>query len=443
MIDDRALERSLERAARSWLEAGPTRAPEHALVAALERIDHTNQERGLRVPWRFRQMSFPARLAAAAVLGALALGGALLVLGGGGRSNTPAITTPPSPTPPAASVAATTDFPLDYSDLEGRILMEHLGNAPDLSEMPTSDYHPERRRLYFMDPSTMTGATAEEFLPGQPPEGKLNADISPDGRQVAFMDTADPARIWIANLDGTGLHQVTTDCSGCSELDPAFDPTGTKIVFVHLEGAWRHALNGSNGYLDLKSATNASWIAIRDLASGEVTVIESTRGSGAEAIPEQPSWSHDGTRIVFHRTTWGDGELPESSRLEVVDIASGDVTPLATTPQVTWAGDPKWSLDDSTILFTNPPWSSMGSLPGLPDPASILTIPADDSGPAKRVGSGAGASWLPDGRILYQNNMFWIMDADGSNNRPINANGSDLSDLPQGFAYIPHWVPAP
>ena len=29
MTVDRALERSLERAARSWLEAGPTRAPEH------------------------------------------------------------------------------------------------------------------------------------------------------------------------------------------------------------------------------------------------------------------------------------------------------------------------------------------------------------------------------------------------------------------------------
>jgi len=143
MTDDRVLERSLERAARSWLEAGPTRAPAHAVEAALAQIDSTNQERGLKVPWRFHQMSLPARLAAAAVLGALALGGALFVLGGGGRSNTPTITPPPATASPTATIGPT-DFPLDYSNLEGRILMEHLGNAPDLSEMPTSDYHPER-----------------------------------------------------------------------------------------------------------------------------------------------------------------------------------------------------------------------------------------------------------------------------------------------------------
>ena len=49
MTDDR----SLERAARSWIEAGPTRAPDRAVEAALLRIQTTPQERDLRVPWRF------------------------------------------------------------------------------------------------------------------------------------------------------------------------------------------------------------------------------------------------------------------------------------------------------------------------------------------------------------------------------------------------------
>ena len=38
--------------------------------------------------------------------------------------------------------------------MAGRILVEHLGNAIDLSEMPTTDYNPESRRFYFMDPAT-------------------------------------------------------------------------------------------------------------------------------------------------------------------------------------------------------------------------------------------------------------------------------------------------
>ena len=51
MTDDR----SLERAARSWIEAGPTQAPDRAVEAALLRIETTPQERDLRIPWRFAQ----------------------------------------------------------------------------------------------------------------------------------------------------------------------------------------------------------------------------------------------------------------------------------------------------------------------------------------------------------------------------------------------------
>ena len=75
MTDDR----SLERAARSWLETGPTQAPDRVVEAALLRIETTTQERDLRIPWRFSEMTTPARLAAAAVIGVLVIGGAYLL----------------------------------------------------------------------------------------------------------------------------------------------------------------------------------------------------------------------------------------------------------------------------------------------------------------------------------------------------------------------------
>ena len=96
MTDDR----SLDRAARSWLEEGPTRAPDRPVEAALTRIQTTPQERDLRIPWRFRTMSIPIRAATTAVIGVLVVGGAALfaIRYGPGQWGGPAMTPRPSAT---------------------------------------------------------------------------------------------------------------------------------------------------------------------------------------------------------------------------------------------------------------------------------------------------------------------------------------------------------
>jgi hypothetical protein len=98
MTDDR----SLERAARSWLELGPTEAPDHAVDAALAQIQTTRQERDLPIPWRLSNMNPIVRLAGVAAVAAVAIGGALYLLDGtgfgpGGRP-TPSPTAAPTPT---------------------------------------------------------------------------------------------------------------------------------------------------------------------------------------------------------------------------------------------------------------------------------------------------------------------------------------------------------
>jgi len=105
MTDDR----SVERAARSWLDTGPTQAPDRAVEAALLRIQTTRQERDLRVPWRVSPM-FPLRgVAAAAVIGVLAIGGLIVIARPGsnvGVTQTPSPSGSSSPSVPAASAGA-------------------------------------------------------------------------------------------------------------------------------------------------------------------------------------------------------------------------------------------------------------------------------------------------------------------------------------------------
>src|SRR5262245_43305241 len=115
MTDDR----SLERTARSWLEIGPTAAPERAVDAALLRIESTPQERDLRVPWRITARPMPSALAAAALIGARLVGGASFAFSSGGRSSlavpdpssSPASTPVVTPSPVASHAVASDAMP--------------------------------------------------------------------------------------------------------------------------------------------------------------------------------------------------------------------------------------------------------------------------------------------------------------------------------------------
>jgi len=416
MTDDR----SLERAARSFIEVGPTQAPEAAVEAALLRIQTTAQERDW-FPWRFPRMLTPTRLVALGVVGAavLAVAAALAGFGGPGPAPAPTASTPP-PSPMANGLPA-----------GGRILAEHLGNAIDGSDMPTQDYHPDWRRLYLMDPAEMTGAAAVELLPDQPIGGKTAADVSSDGRRVVFQDWTPKPKLYEANLDGTGFRQLPIECD-CQLLYPDYDPTATRIVYVRIEG-------------------DESWLEIVDLADGSTERLESTVGAAGNDVPEQPAWSPDGNTIAYSRLTWPDGHEPvvgtvhygdvppTAGTVSFYDLAAGDVSTLP-IPTDLLPGDVQWSPDSATLLFAAGPASTTGSVANMPE-NHIYRISADGSGQDLLPGW-SSPSYLPDGsRILYQHNELFSMRPDGTDIRLLDQDGMDLSDLPQGFVYIAHWIP--
>jgi hypothetical protein len=109
MTDDR----SIERAARSWLDDGPTQAPDHAVEAALLTIQSTNQERDW-LPWRTRPMTQTLRLlAGAAALAALVVVGGVFILKpgpgtnvGGQPSAAPTVSAPSASVPTVSGPSA-------------------------------------------------------------------------------------------------------------------------------------------------------------------------------------------------------------------------------------------------------------------------------------------------------------------------------------------------
>jgi hypothetical protein len=96
-------DRDFDRIAMAWLADGPDELSDRVLDAAIDQIHLTRQRRALRVPWRFPTMTTPARVAAAAAIGVLVIGGALFTMRPSSSVGGPSPTPTPSASPTASS----------------------------------------------------------------------------------------------------------------------------------------------------------------------------------------------------------------------------------------------------------------------------------------------------------------------------------------------------
>jgi Tol biopolymer transport system component len=97
--------------------------------------------------------------------------------------------------------------------------------------------------------------------------------VSPDGTQIAFTsDRTGREEIFVANVDGSGVTQLTDEADG--NYGPDWSPDGTQILFT--------AVRGPSAYIYVMDADGSNLMALTD--------------SGAD---NDPAWSPDGTQIVF------------------------------------------------------------------------------------------------------------------------------------------------
>jgi hypothetical protein len=260
-------DRSIERAARSWLEAGPTEAPDRAVEAALLRIETTPQERDLRIPWRFPTMTTPARVATAAVIGVLAIGGAAFLIGRTGQSNvggtapsaspSPTVSASPSPTPSNAPLLALPDGPVVAGTyVSTPFAPGQPGRACMVPPQPgCSESAGESIRVMFTVPdgwagfvgggvwlaaeksSAPSGATmgfgrgswlhsdpcltaAQIAADGAPPDVAVGPGVDEFANALAdhpLLDATDPVPVTLSGFSGKYLDlQLPSDLTGCS-----------------------------------------------------------------------------------------------------------------------------------------------------------------------------------------------------------------------------------
>lgn len=361
-------------------------------------------------------MTTPARIAAAAVIGVLALGGAFFYF--------------VRPTP--ATVATSPGQLLDYSRLPGWIVFAHFGQAPDGS---TTTMDVDRRQIWLVHAD---GTGLHELAPGAPADGKTAPDISPDGSKVAFSSWVrtnkdEVHQVWEVAIDGAVPHLLSADCDGdpnvCMESDPAYSPDGSRLVFVR----------------STAGDANTGLIGIRELATGVVTLLEQTRTPFASGELSQPSWSADGRQIIYSTVLHDpNADAVVDSQISIVNSDGTGLHPLNLPSGTPW-GDPDWSPDGSRIVVSS--WPIHDFNDGRVNVYSVRPDGSDLKQLTKSsVCGGCGAaSWTPDGAHIFfwGPTTFWLMDPDGANQRPINSSKLTYFGDKLGYGYYGYLQPTP
>ena len=345
-----------------------------------------------------RASTSPRIIAACAAAGCTA---AVLAAGGTAAARTGATSSPARPNaahaPSSAMAAVAANGRIAFSQLDllpGGSLSGH-SNVYTINPDGTG-----RRQLTHVGAAQAAGAP----------------DWSADGSKIVYeSNQTGDYRIWVMNADGSGQTRVADD-PGFADLEPAWSPDGTRILFSRCDDHLGFILT-----CDLE-VMNAAGGGMRRVAGGHWTYV---RGQ----------YSPDGRRIVVGADRGG--------LLSALWLMRADGTGLhrITRPslQAFWPG---WSPDGRRIIFTDN-CCQFGS--------NIWTVRPDGTGLREITHFGPPllqdgfASYSPDGRrIVMQFNgkcpvrgicpFFYIMNTDGSGLHPVRTGVANT--------FLTDWGPA-
>jgi sugar lactone lactonase YvrE len=274
---------------------------------------------------------------------------------------------PPPPPPPAAGI--------------GGIVLSVNG---DLRVHPTAD-----------------PAVWQQVTSGPGFDGKAHWDET--GSRVVFQRDQD---IWLVNADGTGLRQVPGKAQGAFDFDP--DVFGNTVVFSRANGSLKlvavDLTSGAVTELYDGSPTSAAFSPAGDriaFTEGGALLTIAPDGTGlrtlrpANAGITSPSWSPDGTELVYAardegdnlprlRTSQADGTSPQPAG---PDLLGGFPAFSPDATRIVYAGGNNevrvlTRATGATELFsassTSPDWHAAASTSSTKPVTIIVTTTSDD-----------------------------------------------------------------
>lgn len=260
------------------------------------------------------------------------------------------------------------------------------------------------------------------------------------GRIAYFSDKGKGSAFDVFVTQGPGHARRITEVAGySSRLD--WSPDGRFIV------------------MDRGISEGRGSLVIVEVSSGKERTLLSDEDSSNPITPQGPSWSPDGSKIAFYS---GEGDI------YVIDSLGGLVTKILNSGRKCGYTQPEWSSDGTDVAYrrdgvckrgiyvtsgeggrssrltaqpgdSQPSWSPDGSSVAFSrdteDGAElvVLDISSREEKILMEVAGGfiSSPSWSPDGTaIVFASThpgpmSLWIINADGSGERPLVSDGAD------------------
>jgi len=272
---------------------------------------------------------------------------------------------------------------------------------------------------------------------------ELRPRWSPDGSRILFSraDSGSGFDLYTIAPDGTALTRLTSRPGW--ELDGAFSPDGSQIAFIaypngvpdvfvmNADGSNIRDVSNTPEIPEIQPAWSTAGLAFRADRGGVAGIYVMNpdgtglrKFSGATEFATDPDWSGDGSTMVYVS-----GRHARTALATAESYGGG----FKQIPAAGSATDSAWSWDGRRLAFarsTNRARSDIFTM--TPGRRGTLNL-------TRGRGINWGPSWSPDGKriafVRFESfgAHVWLMNADGSKQRPLTKAGAWNDD--------PSWSP--
>lgn len=163
-------------------------------------------------------------------------------------------------------------------------------------------------QIYLMDAdgSNQVNLTNTSSSDGEP-------SCSPDGSKIVFASDRDHAgfdSVYVMNSDGTNQQRITFGSGNVEDMQPIWSQDGSRIAFVSTRDStvetWQETDDDDNVINKTRLNINKEVYVMNADGSGQ------TRLTNELGNDDSPSWSPDGSKIIFRSDRERDGSDPSS-----------------------------------------------------------------------------------------------------------------------------------